>query len=158
MLDRLPYIPLFQDLSPGESDLLKPIFENFSCPAGTVIFEQGDPATHLYVIMSGTVIIQYKPYDGNPIILTRLRDGDVFGWSAVIGTSKYTSSIVSESRIEALRVRREHLWELVQNSPDVGKRVIDRLARMVSPRWENAHRQIQRLLESKRFGQTGLRL
>ncbi|MCQ3939140.1 MAG: hypothetical protein DPW18_19155 [Chloroflexi bacterium] len=158
MLDRLPYIPLFQDLSPGESDLLKPLFENYSCPAGTVIFEQGDPATHLYVIMSGTVIIQYKPYDGNPIVLTRLGSGDVFGWSAVIGTSKYTSSIVSEKRVEALRVRREHLWELVQKSPAVGKTVIDRLARMVSPRWENAHAQIQRLLETKRPGQTGLRL
>lgn len=150
MLSTLPYIPLFQDLSAKESELLKPLFENYSCQAGKVIFEQGDPATHLYIIISGAVLIQYKPYDGNPIVLTRLRDGDVFGWSAVVGTTKYTSSIISEQRMEALRIHREHLWNLVNKFPDVGKTVIDRLARMVSPRWDNAHVQIQLLLDTNR--------
>lgn len=149
MLDTLPYIPLFQDLSVTEVNLLKPLFENFACPADKVIFEQGDPATHLYVMMSGTVIIQYKPYDGNPMILTRLRDGDVFGWSAVIGTTKYTATIISESQVEAVRIRRENIWNLIKKNPEVGKIVINRLARMVSPRWDNAHSQIQLLVDPK---------
>jgi CRP-like cAMP-binding protein len=150
MLDALPIIPLFQNLSPSETDLLKPLFEKRSNPAGTLIFEQGDPATYLYVIMSGTVIIQYKPYDGNPMILTHLRDGDVFGWSAVIGTAKYTASIISETSLETLRIHRENLWSLVRQSPEVGNTVIDRLARMVSPNWNHAHAQIQLILDASR--------
>lgn len=148
MLDTLPYIPLFQEFSPHDTDLLKQLFETFYRPADSVIFEQGDPATYLYMILEGSAIIRYKPYDGMPITLTRLRSGDVFGWSAVIGRKRYTSSIISETQVESLRIRGETLWKLVDEHPEVGKTIIDRLARMVSPRWVDAHAQIQTLLDS----------
>lgn len=154
MLDSLPFIPLFRDLGPAQVKLLKPAFEPFFCSAETVIFEQGDPAEYLYLILKGKVIIRYKPYDGPPIILTRLGEGDVFGWSAVIRSPKYASNIVSESPIEAIRIRGDQLWGLVENHPETGKVVIDRLAQMVSPRWEHAHEQIQAFSDSnQRKGQ-----
>lgn len=146
MLDSLPYIPLFHDLDPAQIDALKPLFEPFTTPTETVIFEQGDPATYLYLILKGAVLIRYKPYDGPSIILTRLGEGDVFGWSAVIGSPRYTSSIVSESPLEAIRIRGEDLWKLVEEQPKTGKMIIDRLAKIVSPRWEKAHEQIQSLM------------
>jgi CRP-like cAMP-binding protein len=155
MLDSLPHAPLFQDITPMETDLLKAYFEPYSCPAGTVIFGQGDPATHLYLITSGKVAIQYKPYDGIPMVLTRLRAGDVFGWSAVIRRAKYTSSVISETNLESLRIHGDQLWDLVDEEPEMGIKTIDRLARMVSPRWENAHTQIKLLLESGHENQTG---
>jgi CRP-like cAMP-binding protein len=148
MLNSLPYIPLFQDLEPAQTTLLKPLFEDFYCTTGTVIFEQGDTAQYLYLILTGRVAIHYKPYDGPPLILTRLNKGDVFGWSAVTGSPKYTSSTVSEGDLSALRVHRKGLWKLVDKNPDTGRTIIDRLANMVSPRWANAHQQIQPLLNS----------
>jgi len=148
MLNSLPYIPLFLDLEPAQTTLLKPLFEDFSCSVGTVIFEQGDPAQYLYLILMGKVAIHYKPYDGPPLILTRLNQGDVFGWSAVIGSPKYTSSTVSEGDLRAIRVHRKGLWNLVNKNPDTGRTIIDRLANMVSPRLANAHQQIQPLLNS----------
>ena len=95
MLEILPSIPLFQELEPAQIELLKPLFEKFSCAPDVVIFEQGSPANYLYLLIKGEVAIRYKPYDGPPITLTRLRAGDVFGWSAVIGSPNYTSSIIS---------------------------------------------------------------
>lgn len=150
MLDVLPTISLFQGFDNSQIALLKPIFEDFNCTAGKVIFEQGDPAKYLYLLIYGDVAIRYKPYDGPPLTLTRLHEGDVFGWSAVIGSTKYTSSIVSETAIEAIRIRGSHLWDLVGKHPETGRAVINRLARIVSPRWENAHKQIQALLDSNR--------
>ncbi|MDP1544566.1 MAG: cyclic nucleotide-binding domain-containing protein [Anaerolineales bacterium] len=148
MLYSLPYIPLFQDLTPAQTTLLKSLFEDFSCPAGTVIFEQGDPAQFLYLILTGRVAIHYKPYDGPPLVVTRLNEGDVFGWSAVIGSPKYTSSIISEGELTAIRIHRKELWNLVDKYPETGRTIIDRLAHIVSPRWKNAHAQIQPLLNS----------
>ncbi|MFN8381938.1 MAG: cyclic nucleotide-binding domain-containing protein [Anaerolineales bacterium] len=150
MLDVLPTISLFQGFDNSQIALLKPIFEDFSCAAGKIIFEQGDPAKYLYLLINGDVAIRYKPYDGPPLTLTRLHEGDVFGWSAVIGSTKYTSSIVSETAIEAIRIRGSHLWDLVGKHPETGRAIINRLARIVSPRWENAHKQIQALLDSNR--------
>jgi CRP-like cAMP-binding protein len=150
MLDTLPLIPLFQDLNAKQNSMLSAAFEAFNCTPGTVIFEQGDPAQHLYLILRGKVLISYKPYDGPRIVLTHLKDGDVFGWSAAVGSTKYSSSVVSETMLESIRIRRDQLRDLVMNYPDIGQMIIDRLALNVSPRWKNAHQQIQPLIRSER--------
>ncbi|MBK7317837.1 cyclic nucleotide-binding domain-containing protein [Candidatus Villigracilis affinis] len=75
MLDILPNIPLFENLDPAQIALLKPLFEQFIRPANTTIFEQGEPASYLYLLIKGEVIIRFKPYDTPPITLTRLRAG-----------------------------------------------------------------------------------
>jgi CRP-like cAMP-binding protein len=151
MLDILPCIPLFQDLDPVHITLLKPLFEEFCCPADVVIFEQGTPAIYLYLILQGEVAIRYKPYDGPVITLTRLREGDVFGWSAVVGSPQYTSGIVSETPVKAIRIRGNDLIKLSNQHPATGKIIMDRLARVVSTRWKNAEAQVQSLfgLEQK---------
>jgi CRP/FNR family cyclic AMP-dependent transcriptional regulator len=148
MIESLPYIPLFQGLDPAQIALLKPLFEQYTCPANTVVFEQDAPATYLYLLIKGEVAIRYKPYDGPTITLTHLRVGDVFGWSAVVGSPHYTSSIISETEVEAIRIRGDHLLKLSSDAPETGKVVMDRLARVVSPRWGNAQAQVQSLLNS----------
>ena len=148
MPELLPNIPLFQNLEPAQIDLLKPLFEQFICPPDTTVFQQGEPASYLYYLIKGDVAIRYKPYDSPPIVLTRLHGGDVFGWSAVIGSTHYTSSIISESQIEALRIRRNYLLALVREHPETGKIIMDHLASIVSSRWKNAHEQVQSLLNS----------
>jgi len=148
MSESLPYIPLFQDLDPAQMALLKPLMEQFTCQKDAVIFEQGAPAIFMYVLVKGEVAIQYKPYDGPPIILTRLSDGDVFGWSAVVGSPCYTSSIISESNVEAIRIRGSSLLKLFGDAPETGKVIMDRLVRIVSPRWGDAQAQVQSLINS----------
>jgi len=146
MLQTLPSILLFQDINPAQTNLLKPLFEQFVCPPETSIIEQGAPATYLYLLVKGEVAIRYKPYDGPWITLTRLHDGDVFGWSAVMGSLYYTSSIVSETQVDAIRIQRSALLKLSSDHPETGKVIMDRLVRAVSPRWENTHAQVQSLL------------
>jgi CRP-like cAMP-binding protein len=150
MLDALPVIPLFEGFTAEQIAVLTALFERFSCPPGTVIFEQGSPPEFLYLILKGGVSIIYKPYDGPKITITRLKDGDVFGWSAVIGGKKYTSSVVSDSDLDSLRIRRENLWDLLNDHPETGKIIIDRLALNVSPRWKKAHEQIHQFIDSNR--------
>lgn len=127
------------------------VFESYICPPGTVIFEQGEPAQYLYLILRGKAVITYKPYDGPRLVLTRLKAGDVFGWSAVVGSHLYTSSVVSETKLETIRLERKKLIHLVSEQPDTGKVLIDRLALNVSPRWKNAHEQIKPILASERI-------
>jgi CRP-like cAMP-binding protein len=146
MIETLPDILLFEGLDSAQLVMLKSLFETFNCLSETVILEQGTPATYLYLLIKGEVEIRYKPYDGPVITLTRLRDGDVFGWSAVVGSPYYTSSIVSETEVEAIRVRGNDLLKLLKDAPETGRVVMDRLARVVSSRWENAHAQVQLLL------------
>jgi CRP-like cAMP-binding protein len=154
MLDSLKHISLFQDLQHPQLAQLDPLFEFYTCPPKTLIFAQGDPVSHLYIILSGAVSIVYKPYDGPSITLTHLGVGDAFGWSAVVGSSRYTSGIVSDTRLEAVRIRGSDLWDLCVEHPQTGEMVLDRLARIVSTRWKNAHEQVHSMLDAARENAT----
>lgn len=151
MLTALPEIPLFVDLTAKQATLLRAMFEDFNCQSGTVIFEQGDPSVYLYLILTGEVILTYKPYDGPRITMTHLKDGDVFGWSAIVGGNKYSSSVVSETALRSIRIDRNSLLNLLTNQPDTGEILINRLALNVSPRWKNALEQIKPFIHTERI-------
>ncbi len=146
MLERVKQIPLLHDLSIEQLTLLAPLLEGFTCPANQAIFEQDDHAEYLYLLICGTVVLHYKPYDGTSIILTRLHTGDVFGWSSVVGRSVYTSGIFSETKIEAVRMHGSDLRKLCRDHPDLGTVILDRLADAVSGRWQNSRKQVQTIL------------
>ncbi len=147
MLQDLRTIPPFEDLDEETLRLVEPLFERYTCPEGTVIFEQGDPALYLYLLLRGTVIIRYKPYDGPPLNLTQVMPGGVFGWSAVVGNPAYTSGTVAKDDIEAVRMRGASLRGLALRHPNAGRVILDKLAAKVSNRWQNANQQVREILE-----------
>ena len=129
-------------------DLLTPMFEQYSCPAGTVVIEQGSPVDYLYLILSGIVEVSFKPYDGSPITVTHVEKDGLFGWSAVVGSEKYTSSIIAIEDMEAVRIRGSELRKLCAEHPESGKAILERLANTVSSRWKDAHEQVRSIISS----------
>lgn len=140
--------PFFRGLSLEQLDLILPLFEAITVPAGRAIFKQGDGATYLYVVQRGRVTIQYKPYDGPMITLSHLQEGEVFGWSSVVGGETYTSDAIATIDSEILRLRGSDLVKLCTSSPNAGYAIMDKLAEAVSPRWTYARQQIQSVLEN----------
>lgn len=147
MLHTLEEITLFDGLDEETQRLVERNFDPYSCPAGTVIFEQGDPAIFLYLILSGSVTVRYKPYDGPTINLNTIQAGGAFGWSAVVGNPAYTSGAVAREDLQAVRIRGIDLRDLVARYPDSGRQLLDRLASLVSNRWKDANRQVRAILE-----------
>ncbi len=147
MLHELRTIPPFENLDEEVLRLVEPLFERYVCPAGTVIFEQGDPALYLYLLLRGTVTIRYKPYDGPSINLNQISAGGVFGWSAVVGNPAYTSGAAAREDVETVRMRGTKLRGLAVKHPEAGRVILDKLAGKVSNRWKDANRQVREILE-----------
>jgi CRP-like cAMP-binding protein len=147
MLDTIRRIQFFQDLSDEQLERIKPLVDVFTCPANQPIFEQDEQANYLYLLVRGTVALEYKPYDGTRITLTRLHAGDAFGWSSVVGGKTYTSSITSETEVEAVRIRGSVLQKMCRENPDIGCVLLDRLAESVSGRWKNSREQVHAILD-----------
>ena len=139
-------IAIFKGLDAEELELLKPMFERFSCPAGTVIFQQGDPADFLYLLINGKVEISFQPYDGVPILIAHVEKDGLFGWSAVVGSDKYTSSAIANEDVEALRVRSSKLRRFCREHPEAGRDILERLANGISIRRTDAHKLVQSML------------
>lgn len=147
-MQALPDNPFFTGLTPEELNLIVPLFEPYTATAGQVIFKQGDEATHLYVIQRGAVTIQYKPYDGPIITLSHLQQGEIFGWSSVVGGPTYTSDAIGTTEVEALRLRGSDLVRLCAEQSTAGGAILAKLAEAVSPRWTYAREQIHGVLEN----------
>jgi len=148
MFKTLDSVPLFKGLDNNTLQLLEPLFESYSCPTGEVIFEQGDPAHYLYLILEGIVEVRYKPYDGPPITVTNLEQDSIIGWSAVIGNATYTSGAVCKEDCQAIRMSKRDLHGLCAREPEAGRVILNLLAESVSSRWQDAQDQIQMLLNS----------
>jgi CRP-like cAMP-binding protein len=127
-------------------DLLELLLEPYSCRAGTVVLRQGKPAEHIYLIVKGKVEVSYKPYDGTPITISILGKDGIFGWSAVVGSSEYTSSATAIEDLEAFRLKGSELRKFCNDHPEEGREVLEKLANAVSSRWENAHEQVKSML------------
>ena len=148
MFKALDSIPLFEDVDDDILHLLEPLFEPCAHPQGTVIFEQGDLAHFLYLIIEGSVELIFKPYDGPSITITNLSKGDIFGWSAAIGNSVYTSGTVCKENCQTLRMSGRDLHKLCKREPEAGRIILNLLAESVSSRWVDAKTQIQSLLHN----------
>ncbi len=115
--------------------------------AGTVIFEEGDPGSRMYVILTGRVRVE-KSIGGRALVLATLGPGDFFGEMALLeGQPRSASAVVLEpSRI--LELDEQAFAELVRGNGEVGLRLLQKL----SARLREATRQIRNFLAADAMG------
>lgn len=141
-------ISLFKDFDQTQLDLLRQIFVSCDCHAQTIVFEQGSPAEYLYLVVSGELLIRYKPEDGPDINVARVRDGGVVGWSAIIKKRNYTSSVECATHTHLLRVSSAELQSLCEKYPETGTIILDRLVAVIADRLRATSPGMYELLES----------
>jgi CRP-like cAMP-binding protein len=146
--DPLKQFPLFDGFSEEQMEYLRPLFISSECHAGTVLFEQNEPATYFYLVVSGEVAINFKPEDGENIVIARIKPGGMIGWSAVIGRRNYTSAAICTEYTKLLRVRGADLQKLSVEHPETGNQFVDRMADVVAQRLDSDHPQVLQLLEN----------
>jgi CRP-like cAMP-binding protein len=137
---------VFRHMNQAYTNLLQPLLQPYSCSSGVTIIQQGKPADYLYFIISGKVEVSFKPYDGLPITVCHVGKDGLFGWSALIGSKSYTSSVIAIEDMETIRIRGSKLHNLCKEHPEAGKEILEKLANVVSSRWSNAHEQVKSIL------------
>jgi len=145
--DSFPNLFLFRGLTSEQLNLLQPLFIPGEFTADTVLFEQGDPAENLFAVVSGEVVVNFKPDDGPMIVVACVRPGSIVGWSAALGSRRYTSSAVCTTYTQLLRVRGDDLRRLCLQHPDTGMIFLDRLATVIAERLHSTHDLVLSLLQ-----------
>jgi CRP-like cAMP-binding protein len=142
----LEKVKLFNGLEKDHLRLISPKFERRTLANDAIIFGQGDSADYLYILLSGSVSIRFKPPDGETINVSDIQDGDVFGWSAALGRDVYTSCAITTSPCELVSISGEELRALCSTHPEIGVVVLERLATVIAERLKNTHAQVVELL------------
>ncbi len=145
--DAFPNLFLFRNLASDHLELLSPLFIPCEFTPDSVLFEQGDPADHLFAVVSGEVVVSFKPDDGPCIVVARVQPGSIVGWSAALGSRHYTSSAICTADTQLLRVRGDDLRRLCLQHPDTGTIILDRLATVIAERLHSTHDLVLSLLQ-----------
>jgi CRP-like cAMP-binding protein len=72
----------------------------------------------------------------------------VFGWSAALGRSVYTSGAQAVESGLAIRIRKDSLTQFCNLHPETGKILLERLASVISERLKNTHGEVLSILTS----------
>ncbi len=144
--DVFSHLAIFEGLTPAQRTLLRQLFVPCDFYADTVLFQQGEPAEYLYLVVVGEVVVSFKPDDGPALTVARVQPGGIVGWSAALGSRIYTSGAQCTTYTQLLRVRGADLRRLCDQHPDTGVVILDRLAAVIAQRLSSTHEQVVNLL------------
>jgi CRP-like cAMP-binding protein len=120
----------------GEAHLQKlaALAQPQECPAGTILFREGDASGFIFVLLSGEVALEVKAGDRNPATVYAAGPGELLGWSPVLGRHAMTATArtATPCRLAALDVAR--VENLVQQDPLFGVVFLRHIGLIVSDR------------------------
>jgi CRP-like cAMP-binding protein len=104
-------------------------------PAGTILFEEGQPCTGMFIIQRGRVRL-FKKVGIRKITIDVLGEGDFFGEMAcLIGRPRSINAIVEEDS-QILVVQPEVLESLFRGTSGMGLKVLGHLASRLKKAYE----------------------
>ena len=111
--------------------------------AGSHIFEQGEHSARLYVIADGQVLLQRSVNVGDRTAmwpLGLLGKGRAMGWSALLYGPRYvTASAICQKPTQVISIEGTSLRLLLEKQPEMGFKIMDRLACMLGERLRAAY-------------------
>jgi CRP/FNR family cyclic AMP-dependent transcriptional regulator len=102
-------------------------------PAGTVIFNECEPATHCYVIVEGSVLMEICGTEKCTTILT-VGPGELLGWSTILGASRLTVTARCLEPTRAIELLGADVTAECEADPILGYQLMKCVARTLSGR------------------------
>jgi CRP-like cAMP-binding protein len=112
-----------------------------SVNAGDFVFKQGDTGKELFVVQQGRVELLRTPAgDGEPRQIEMLDVGDLFGEAVLLGAHVREASARADTAAQLIRLDSDVIRQLVAEEPEIGVRLLRRLARRALDRLEGEER------------------
>ncbi|MFN2521729.1 MAG: Crp/Fnr family transcriptional regulator, partial [Mycobacteriales bacterium] len=127
----LAQVPLF---APAEPELLCRLAAS-SFPRrlarGQVLFVEGEPCEHLYVVVSGRLSISVTSTRGDELVLSVLGPGDALGELGVVDGGTRSAGATAVDEVQLLAVPAAAVRQLMASSPPVALAAAEELAAML---------------------------
>lgn len=122
----LERVPLFSGFTENELRRVAELSKIIEAPAGTVVTQIGEPGDSFFVLIDGTLTVQTPVGAG-----TQLHPGDFFGEMSLLDGEPRSATIVAATDLRLLSVDRLHFWRLLDETPDLIRRMLTILSRRV---------------------------
>jgi CRP/FNR family transcriptional regulator, cyclic AMP receptor protein len=127
---------IFDTFTETQLQLVAALCEANTYQTGDILLRENDQTTELYVIARGGVEVIMNPTfvsdevnEGEMVVLTELRQGQVFGEVALVDQGMRSATIrVSQANTLLLRIARGRLMQLCDTYPELGYKLMKNLA------------------------------
>ena len=99
-----------------------------------IIFREKEPSTRFYMLKAGQVLLEQRISDQVTACVAAIKPGYSFGWSAMMEGEAYTVDAVCEESSEVFSFTSEKFRALIQQDPEIGLRIHQRLLVIIKKR------------------------
>ena len=134
LLETLREVSFLRGVADEYIEKIVEIAERAEFPEGKIIFREGEPASHIYLIVRGNVSLEICASGvGCKRILT-LGAGDVAGLSPVLEHTRLTATARAISPTEALKISGNQILAVCEHNPRFGYEFMRKTALALSKR------------------------
>jgi len=119
---------VFCDLAPDALEAFDGIKTAQSCPKGTVLFREGQPARGVFLLCEGRVRLSICSESGSRMTLRIATAGEVLGLSAALTGADYEVTAEALDQVKVAAVRRKELLRFLHDHREVCLQVVNLLS------------------------------
>ncbi len=119
---------------------------------GMFIFHEGDRADRFYILLKGCIKLSIG--DSGHVVHIVDQAGEAFGWSSLVGHEAYSASAECISPTKVIQVEKEKCFKVLENEPESGMLLFQRLAALLGARMIGNYKQMSHIshAEAASFG------
>jgi CRP/FNR family cyclic AMP-dependent transcriptional regulator len=146
---------IFSNLDDPEVEEILRISHKQRFPKGKTITQEGEQGDSMYILFEGSVEVsktltmrlEEGDFTEREKVLTRFKAEDnlVFGEMAMIDKEKRSASVVTTTDCVILEIKREHLLSLAEKRPEIGVKILRRIAELLARRLRESSQDVIRL-------------
>src|SRR5215470_10303661 len=122
----LQRVPLFSGFTEAELRRVADLSRIAEVAAGTVVTQMGEPGDSFFIIIDGALAVR------TPVgAASQLQPGDFFGEMSLLDGEPRSATLVATTDLRLLIVDRSHFWRLLDEAPDLVRRMLTILSRRV---------------------------
>ena len=140
----LEKVALLRDLTPDQIARLRPYLERRDAQAGSTVFSEGDPGSHLFLVTRGRASVHLVSNDRD-IRLATFAPGTVFGELAILDRGPRSATVAADDALTVFALGADDFLALQAKEPDIAVKILSALGRELSLRLRQANRTIHQL-------------
>jgi len=124
----LAKIPFFTGLPEKELDRLSSKMEVVNLKPGEILFREGDPGEHLYIVVKGDLDILKAPDTEDELILNTIHEGEYIGEMSLATGAPRTASVRGRNEVVLLSLSRKQFNDLLHQHPELASVMVSVLS------------------------------
>ena len=141
-------LSVFDTLTWRELATLERIVHRRRFVAGETVIRAFTPRSGLFAVISGRVQVVRHVVGERDVVLDTLGVGELLGEFALLDDSPRSTSIVAAEPSELIGFFRSDLVDMIQTDPQMGFKVLYRLAQIMSKRMQDVMASLRQLRET----------